>query len=265
MNCEQVAEFLLNYLYGHLSAEQNLDLAEHVEHCAGCRDEIAVWKKLSLVEDEEPSPASRERFETMLHAYRTGWADRSPSDQKPDSLRRGLGWFHSPVAGLAWSIAFLVIGIFAGNYMNRHDSRSDSLAAMQSELANTRQLVVLSMLQQQSASERLQAVSLSQREDQLDPKVLAALLSTLRYDASVSVRLSALDALSRHASQLQVRRDISDALQAKQSPLVQVALIDLLTKWRDPGDERRLRDLRQSTNLNPAVRQRVDAALSKLN
>jgi hypothetical protein len=137
---------------------------------------------------------------------------------------------------------------------------------MQSELTGMKQLVVLSMLQQQSATERLQGVTWSTREEQLDPQVLSALLHTLRYDGSVDVRLAALDALSRHARQPQVHKGILDAaLQEQQSPLVQVALIDLLLEWRDRDAAQRLQQLEQTPNLNPTVRQRVEWAKTKLN
>jgi anti-sigma factor RsiW len=268
MNCEQVSELLPDYLQGNLNAEQDLVVKRHIELCADCRDAVAIWKNLSLLTEEQPSSALRERFETMLRAYQTGRADQaavSAAEQKRASGWRAIEWFRSPVTGLAWSIILLAIGVFAGHSVTRVNSRPDDLAAMRSELASMRQLVVLSMLQQQSASERLQGVSFSRREDHLDPKVLAALLHTLRYDASVDVRLAVLDALSRHAGQPQVRTGISEALQPQQSPLVQLALIDQLTEWRDPGLAQRLRDLQQSASLNPAVRQRAQWALTKLN
>src|SRR5262249_4381558 len=143
-------------------------------------------------------------------------------------------------------------------------SRSQELATMHSELKNMKQLVVLSMLQQQSASERLQGVSYTSREEHLDPQVLAALQRTLRYDPSVDVRLAALDTLSRHANQPQIRKSVVDSLQEQQSPMVQVALIDLLTEWRDPEAAEQLRSFEQIKNLNPTVRQRAQWAVSKL-
>jgi hypothetical protein len=46
---------------------------------------------------------------------------------------------------------------------------------------------------------------------------------------------------------------------------VQVALIDLMLEWRDPDAAQRLRNFVQTPNLNPAVKQRADWALSRLN
>jgi HEAT repeats len=246
-----------------------------------------MWKKLALLPPDQPSPDSRARFDAMLHAYSPASSERSievstgPSRQAfspkiatpnvSDSSERAapwsfFAWLRSPLGAVAWSAALLVFGVFIGTRVNKEatPAHPDEIAAMHAELTNMRQLVALSMLQQQSASERLQGVSWSGLEAHLDPQIQSALLRTLRYDGSVDVRLAALDALSRHASQPQVRKGIGDALQEQQSPLVQVALIDQLAEWRDPDATQRLRNFQQTPNLNPAVRQRAEWAISKL-
>jgi hypothetical protein len=269
MKCEEIAELLPDYFEGSLKAPQDDLVEQHIEECADCREEVAIWKKLSLLPVEQPGAGSRERFEAMLNAYQAGRNDKASAEFEREKRRSVWSWLRSPVGAVAWSAALLVIGIFAGNYFGNRTTHSntgqDEIAAMHTELTNMKQLVVLSMLQQQSASERLQAVSYSRREDQLDPQVMSALVHTLRYDGSVDVRLAALDALSRHGAQPQVHKGVVDALQEQQSPLVQVALIDLMVEWRDPDAAQRLRNFTRTPNLNPTVRQRADWALSKLN
>ena len=268
MNCEHTAEFLPDYLLGTLSAEQTRNVEEHLQHCAACSDEVSVWQKMSVLPTENPSPESRARFEAMLSAFPGADIEVPARPFVPPRPAAGwsfLQWLRSPVGALAWSAALLVIGLLIGTRIGDRDAgRSQELAAMHSELAGMKQLVVLSMLQQQSASERLQGVTFSSREDHLDPQVLAALLRTLRYDNSVDVRLAALDTLSRHANQPQIRKSVVDSLQEQQSPMVQVALIDLLSEWRDPDAAERLRNFEQTKNLNPTVRQRAEWAVSKL-
>ena len=268
MKCEQIAELLPDYLQGSLNPDQSHSVEEHLERCADCSEEVAVWRKLALLPVEEPSPASRARFEAMLQAYQTGRSDQPAAgleERKGPSAWSVFHWLRSPLGAVAWSVALLAVGAFVGLQVNRSNSHSQDLAAMQSELTSMKQLVVLSMLQQQSASERLQGVTWSRRDEQLDPQVLSALLHTLRYDGSVDVRLAALDALSHHGRQPQVHKGVVDALQEQQSPLVQVALIDLLLEWRDPDAAQRLHKLQQVPDLNPTVRQRAEWAISRLN
>jgi anti-sigma-K factor RskA len=270
MKCEHIAELLPDYLQGRLSAEQHHNVEAHLEQCADCSEEVVMWRKLSLLPDEQPSPASRARFAALLQAYQAGRS--SQSEGGSEWWKRAFTWnrnvFHglrSPLGAAAWSVALLAFGVYAGLQVAGSKSHSQDLQAMQSELAGMKQLVVLSMLQQQSASARLEGVARSTRDQQLDPQVLSALLHTLRYDASVDVRLAALDALSRHGQQPQIHKAILDSLQQQQSPLMQVALIDLLLEWRDPDASQRLQAFQQAPNLNPTVRQRVEWAKSKLN
>ena len=263
MKCEHIAELLPDYLQGRLSAEQHHNVEAHLEQCADCSEEVVIWRKLSLLPDEQPSPASRARFESMLQGYQAG---RSEWWKQAFTWNRNVfHWLRSPLGAAAWSVALLAIGVYAGLQVAGSKSHSQDLQAMQSELAGMKQLVVLSMLQQQSASARLEGVTWSTRDQQLDPQVLSALLHTLHYDASVDVRLAALDALSRHGRQPQVQKAVLDSLQQQQSPLVQVALIDLLLEWRDPDAPQRLQAFQQAPNLNPTVRQRIEWAKSKLN
>jgi len=269
MKCEEIGELLPDYLQGSLKAEQDGLVEQHIAECGDCREEVVIWRKLSLLPVEQPSKESRERFEAMLQAYQTGRNDKASSRFEREKRGSIWSWLRSPMGAVAWSAALLVMGILAGNYFGSRTTHTntsqDEIAVIRGELTNMKQMVVLSMLQQQSASERLQAVSYSRREDQLDPQVMSALVHTLRYDGSVDVRLAALDALSRHGAQPQVHKGVVDALQEQQSPLVQVALIDLMLEWRDPDAAQRLRNFEQTPNLNPTVKQRADWALSKLN
>jgi predicted anti-sigma-YlaC factor YlaD len=267
MKCEQIAGLLPDYLQGNLTAEQRNTVEEHVAQCAECRDDVAVWNKLALLPAEEPSLASRERFDVMLQAYRSGREDRvGAAGRGRGSFWDAFRWMRSPVGAAAWSMALVVLGVFIGVRVSAPDSHKEDLNAMHAELANMRQMVALSMLQQQSASGRLEGVTWTRREERLDPQVLSALLHTLRFDPSVDVRLAALDALSRYATaQPQLRGSVADALQEQQSPLVQVALIDQLVEWRDRQAAGHLEKLRQDPNVNPTVRQRADWAIRNLN
>src|SRR5256884_6617063 len=188
MKCEHIAELLPDYLQGRLSAEQHHNVEAHLEQCADCSEEVVIWRKLSLLPVDQPDPASRARFEAMLQAYKAG---RSNQPEGGTEWRKRASvwswnvfhWLRSPLGAAAWGAALLAIGVFAGLRLAGPKPPSLDLAAMQSELASMKQLVVLSMLQQQSASARLEGVTWSTRDQQLDPQVLSALLHTLRYDA----------------------------------------------------------------------------------
>src|SRR5438046_770056 len=83
MKCEHIAELLPDYLQGRLSAELHHNVEAHLEQCADCREEVVIWRKLSLLPVEQPGPASRARFEAMLQAYQAG------RSSQPRAVRNG--------------------------------------------------------------------------------------------------------------------------------------------------------------------------------
>lgn len=267
MTCEQIAQLLPDYFVRALSADKLTTIDRHLDQCSECREQVAIWEKLSLLPEEQPSPMLRQRFEAMLNAYEEGRWEKAKLQSAREENRAHWNvwnWMRAPVAQVAFALIFLAAGFLAGKHLKSDSGNAQELQALHSELRSTRQLVVLSMLQQQSATERLQGVSFSTQVGRPDPEILAALMHTLRFDTSVDVRLAALDALRHYGDRSEVRTGLMDALQAQQSPLVQIALIDLLVELRDADAVQRLKNLQQTPNLNPAVRQRTEWGLRQL-
>ena len=272
MNCEAIGELLPDYLQGRLSPELAGEVEKHLSGCASCGEEAALWGKLALLPEEQPSPALQTRFKAMLESYQEGrWEKSSLAAEKqktPAPMLWGLGnWRQLPVAGVVWACVFLLCGFLVGrNFERKPEGPSQAqMDELRNELAGTRQLVALSMLQQQSASQRLEGVSWSTRLQQPDPKVLDALFHTLRYDNNVDVRLASLDALSRYSGQPEVRRELVNALQEKQSPLVQIGLIDVLVDAHERDAVPQLKRFQQDPKIDPNVRKHVDWGIDQLN
>jgi len=272
MNCEAIGELLPDYLQGRLSSELAGEVEKHLAGCIACGEEAALWKNLALLPEEQPSPALESRFKAMLESYQKGrWEKSSLAAEKsktPAPMLWGLGnWRQLPVAGIVWACLFLACGFLIGRQSDRGQSSEvrKQLADLQGELAATRQTVALSMLQQQSASQRLEGVSWSTRLSDPDAKVMGQLFHTLQFDNSVDVRLAALDALGRYAGRPEVRSGLVEALQTRQSPLVQVALIDLLVDLHDRGAVTQFKKFQQDPRLDPTVKKRVDWGIQQLN
>jgi HEAT repeats/Putative zinc-finger len=271
MKCEQIALLLPDYLQESLAPEQRNLVEGHLRSCGECREEVTLWQKLALLPQEQPGSGLAHRFHSMLEAYQEGGLEHRQPVGRRWTMLRGLlsgDWMRMPASGLVWAVLLLVVGFIAGRSMNSPNPTGPQLAKLQEELTNTRQLVTLSLLQQRSASERLQAIaqatawSLSERRP--DPKVLDALLHTLGSDNNVDVRLAAVDALARFHNDPQVRQGLVDAMQTQQSPLVQVALIDLMVELKDASVVQQLRKFEQDPNVNPTVRKRAQWGIQQL-
>ena len=267
MKCEEIEELLPDYLRGRLNSDRAVLVQEHVAECSRCGEEVEIWKKLALLPEEQPSPMLRARFQAMLESYQEGrWEKASLASERNKFL--GLGelwhWMRVPSLSAAWASVLMVAAFLGGRYIDRGPTVPEQqLAAMREELHSTRQLVALSLLQQQSATERLEGVSWSTRVAP-DPQVLDALQHTLRYDNSVDVRLAALDALSRYGSRPDVSRGLAESLERQESPLVQVALIKTLVELRESTALAPLKRLQQAPGLDPTVRKQADWAIRQL-
>ncbi len=273
MNCNELEVLLADFLQGGLSAEQRPLVEAHLKECANCQADAELWRRMGEMPVEQPSPMLRQRFDAMMDAFEQGqWEQmQRRTNLQPASAPRFGGFFSLPFAQAAAALVLVLGGFMAGLYMDRNNAGGREMDAMRaeltstrSELRGTRQLVALSMMQQQSASDRLQGVSYSTRIEKADPEVLNALLHTLRYDNSVDVRMAALDALRRYNDQPIVRTGVLDSLKTQQSPLVQIALVDYMVELKDRKAVENLKDFEKDPNLNPVVKQRVQWGITQL-
>ncbi len=271
MTCERIREQFPACLAGRLDPAAREKVIEHLETCSACRAEMAelgvVWRGMEAMREPEPNPAMRARFLETLHAYQEGYQEANR--RQPVAARRSFwaGWWP---AQPAWQAAFaallIVAGIVTGRYATgpRAPQSNQEMAQLQGQVENLRQLVALSLLQQQSPSARLRGVTYSYQVAQPDEQVQQALLHAVNHDSNVNVRLSAVDALAKFANDPGVRRGLTDSLATQDSPLVQVALIDLLVQLDEKGAAGAMRKLAQDNNVDQEVRQRAASAAEKL-
>lgn len=267
MNCEEARERMLDHWTGALEPEARAEFEAHRRSCAACGAEMEaldrVWLTLGELPAGAPSPAARVRFHDVLEAYRAG-LDQGGGRAKPRAAWF-FDWFRSSRLVYAAAAVALVAGGAAVGRWSVHDEHQDAkLAQLSGELSSMRQLVTLSLLQQQSASDRLRGVNWSSGLEHVEGEVLSALLRTLTDDPNVNVRLAAVDALQRYSSDPQVRLGVRQALAKQNSPLIQIALVDWMTGARDTQAAPVLESFARHPDLNPAVKQRIERALARL-
>lgn len=264
MKCEHVSDIMPDYLAGELDSARRQELEAHLRLCDGCRHDVrnlsAIWANLSLLPEEQPSDALRVRFDAMLEAYKQGMAQGQTRASVRDALNQWLGrwWPRQPLIQFALSGALLIAGFAIGLKVAAPAAQEDDITELRSEFHNMQQLVTLTLLQQQSATGRLQGVSWSYRVMDPGQQVINALIQTLNYDPNVNVRLASAEALYQFSERSEVREAMVLALAKEQSPIVQVALIDLLVSLqRKEGALQVLEQLAESAQADSVVSQRA--------
>lgn len=267
MNCEHYRAQLPEYWDRTLDDGDRLILEAHLSACAGCREEAeslaTVWNRLGDIPKEFPDDDLRTRFYDRLEAYRAGFAE----SQKQPRKESGFGWFRALWTRPAWQVAFgaavLVVGFGSGYLADFHKDNGE-VSQLRSEVSNMRQMVTLSLLQQQNASERLRGVNWAYQVQQSDTEVLSALLYTINHDANVNVRLAAVDAMRTFGDSPVARRGLMQAITKQETPMVQIAIIDLLAELHDKDAAPTLGAVEHNPAINPEVRKRAEWALTHL-
>jgi HEAT repeat protein len=204
---------------------------------------------------EEPGGEVRERFYEMLGAYRQGLASAGP--------RNRFQWWQ-----MAAAAALLAVGLGIGLVVRGSGQPPAEVSQLREEVASMRQLVALSLMQQQSASDRLRGVSWSYQVEPSDEEVMNALVTTVNHDPNVNVRLAAVDALrpftGSPATHLMARNAVIQALPKQTTPIVQVALIDFLAELKERKAAPELQRLVSDPDIDSGVRKRAEWALERM-
>jgi hypothetical protein len=254
MNCENVQTRLPEYWAESIPVAAHREIERHLQGCDACRAEAEtlgkLWADLDRLPSPDPGPQLRSRFYQMLDAYRTGLDEKQPKQT----------WWHWGIA--AGAFAMLAIGFFVGRMAV--PAPDPQIAQLRGEVNGMRQMVALSLLQQQSPSDRMRGVSYAYRLDKTDGDVIDALLVTVNTDPSVNVRLAAVDAFRKFSAKGSARRGLLDSLKTQDSPMVQIAIIELLVDLNDQTAVRKLESLAQDQAMPKEVQERARWAVSQL-
>jgi hypothetical protein len=268
-NDKHIDDRLLAYLSGNLDASAGRIVEEHLASCESCRKELAslggVWNAIGRLPEEQPGEGLRSRFYEAMRAYEAALQGTAFSPAK--QARR---WYESlvprsPAIRFATALLLLVVAGAIGYRMRGGGVEAAEMSQLRDEVRSVNHLLTVSLLRQQSASERLQGVNRSSRMERVDPEIAAALLQTFKHDPNVNVRLAALDALSRDIDEPEIRTELLAALQIQSSPMVQIAIIDLLVQAGEKQSTGVLKQMLQKADVNTVVKKRIEAGIQELN
>lgn len=271
MTCDKIRENFADFLAGDLDEGTLREVRAHLTGCPACRAEIetlsALWTKLGVLPPEQPGPALREKFYGTLEAYIAGMEGEKEKPGLGRSLSRLAARLvpRRPVYQAALALALLAVGLGGGFWLGgRRPSVSNEIQALRQEVGDMRQAAALSLLRQPSPSDRLMGVSWAGNVSQTGRPTVEALLRTLNEDPSVNVRLAAVEALYLFAGQSGVKEGLVRSLAAQRSPLIQVALIDLLVSVREKRALEALKILAADEKLEPGVRLKAESGVKEL-
>jgi HEAT repeat protein len=98
----------------------------------------------------------------------------------------------------------------------------------------------------------------------VDEKVIQALLQTLNNDPNINVRLVTVETLRQFADEPQVREGLIQSITRQESPLVQIALADVMVGLQEKRSVKQLQRLLEQENLDETVKIKIKETVKVL-
>lgn len=271
MQCENDKEQLTLYMNNQMTDAERVAFENHLATCTECRQELQasqkVWDLMGEIPVPEPARDMQVRFNAMLDVYKAQTEERQSA--MPGILQKLKQLFTlQPGFIVAYSIALVIIGVGAGYFVSQKSQPVTASAtpvdSLRAQVHEMKEMVMLALLQNPSASERIRGVSYTSEIKGVNKNIIEALLTTLNNDPNTNVRLMTLDALTHFANDPAVREGLVQSIVEQDSPLVQSALADAMLKLQEKRSVQPFRKLLQQKDLNNMVRVKIEETITRL-
>ena len=260
MEKEHVFDQIPEYLDGHLSKTETAKLEKHLEQCAECQKEVEEMKILFTGFDNEvstPTDRLRAKFEAALEQEKMqqGKVVRMESGKSSN-------WAGN-LLKIAASIALLVTAFQMGSLFQQRKVNED-LAQLQDETHKMKQTAMLSLMENQSASKRIQGVNYIEEFEEPDEAIIQALANRFLYDENDNVRMTAFEALVKFTASETVKTTFIEALEHEKNPSIQVAIIQALVQIQEKKAAEPMKKLLEKEDTQPFIKDQIRAVLPSI-
>jgi PAS domain-containing protein len=229
MHCNFFETHIIEYIEGSLSDEVQRQMEAHMKSCNSCKishdETLVLFRDFEAVDIVTPSSELRWQFMEDLAAEKA-------TQGKVVSLPQVQPNYWKYAFQIAASVLLLFIGFFMGSSKSTAQA-SEEIVALQAETLQLKEHITLALMDNSSASKRIQAVNYSEEIHQPNTKILNALIERMNNDSNVNVRLAAAEALFNYSQVELVQDAFIKALHLEKDPSLQIAMIQFLVKAQD--------------------------------
>lgn len=259
MSCTEIENKMLAFVERSLPVAEMQKIEAHLPSCESCSKALAETRSLlnamEKVEQKEPSASLHQGFQEML--------EKEKQLQKTVRTLREPSFNWKTAFQIAASLLLLIAGYSIGRYSNAQ-ATSEQISSLREESELLKQNVMLALIDNRSASKRIQAVNYTEEISAPDSRTLEALIDRMQYDGNINVRLAAAEALSRFSENKQVKDAFIESLTIEKDPNIQIAIIQFLVKAQDQRARVPMQQLLKQTETPNYVKDQVNAGLSNL-
>ena len=214
--------------------------------------------ELDMIPVPEPSNQVSSNFYAMLEAEKKT-AKNSIFKEFEERIIELFRYLTLP--RLAYACLLLIVGGIVGSQLNSQDSEIEQLTT---EMQTMREMMMVSLLEGPSTTDRLKAVNISAQLPNVDDKAIRALLFTLNNDESVNVRVQSVEALSRWGNDETVRQGFVRSIANQESEIVIVALADAMVELGLKKSSNEFQRLIDENEMSDITKQKVENTIAIL-
>lgn len=219
-----------------------------------------LFEKLGEIDVPEPSGKMKQSFYQKLDDYKLKKSAFSRFRLRLPTFEDLFG-AGSPVLRPAFTVIIFLLGTIAGLVINGNRKESTQLI---SELQNSQKTLMLTLLEQPSATSRLKAVNLTDELGKPDQIVIEALFTTLNNDENINVRMAALEALFRYSKLPEVRQGLVEAISHQNSPMILVTLSKAMVLLQEKGSVDEFNKLLDLGTIDEKAKNKINENIQKI-
>jgi len=267
MSCNDIQLFLIDYLDEQLDHKTRKQVDEHLHTCPECSKEL---KQLTLLQgtinaEEMAAPPATLRM-GFMHTLEEEAGKLAKQEQQTETKKPGAKVISLTVGGLAWraaaAVIILAIGIGIG-YKVRFDGQQGGIAVKPVK-QDAGQKALVNMLDDESPSQRIEAVSYADNLGNKNKNVINVLFNTLNTDKSANVRVAAVFALEKYTDDKTVLDSMVASLSKQTEPIVQILLIDILSSKKVTKAIKPIQDILTNDKSIKEVKEAAEKGLRKI-
>lgn len=264
MDKETFEILAMDYLSGDMSQSEKLRfeefLSENEEYQNDYKELLKTWSMVEGLDTPEPSSKMDEEFFGML--------SKAIDKKSKKSFWKGLeeSVFSVLKPRLAYGVILVGVGLGIGYFLSPSNSTVpiQEIVETDTETEEIRQRLVLTLLEQPSANQRLQGVSEANKIATVDSIVVKALLQTLNSDPNVNVRLAAVESLTNYLDNPMVRQGLVQSIVHQESPILQVTLANLMVALQEKASIAPFRELLKEKQLDTTVKKKIKNSIESI-
>lgn len=252
MKWDKIKTLLERYYAGESTLEEEEQLRNELSNPESLPEEIQADAEMFIMMNALSSEKTDLEFEPIEEA--------KVVPMRPEGNSFDLSWTMRIAAGFS----ILVIGVFAGWFLGQNSGNSDELAQVQQDMNEMKQMMALSQLRNQSASDRIMATYEFKKLDSANDEILDALINAFNNDENANVKNAAADALYKFGNHDKVRKAFINGLSNQDDPVLQIKLIDMLVGLNEKRALPKLQEMMQGESQMKVVKQKAAQGMGKL-